>query len=74
MPRETKAPTLDEIRQWPATVDVPTGGAAFGMPRSTAYEAVKTGQFPARVLKVGGRYRVVTASIVRALSEEEAAA
>lgn len=68
-----KAPTLAEIREWPATVDVPTGGLPFGLSRSHSYELVKTGQFPARVIRVGSRYRVVTASIIRALAEVEAA-
>lgn len=65
-------PTLTDIRGWPATVDVPMAGRAFGLSRSHAYELVKTNRFPARVIRVGTRYRVVTASIVRALSEEAA--
>lgn len=61
-------PTLDEIRKWPATVNVPRAGLAFGLTRSHAYDLASKGEFPARVIKVGGRYRVVTASIVKALS------
>lgn len=70
--RIVKLPTLAEVRQWPATVDVPTAGRAFGLSRSHSYESFKRGEFPAKVIKVGSRYRVVTASIVRALSEEPA--
>jgi predicted DNA-binding transcriptional regulator AlpA len=65
-------PTLDEIRRWPATVDVPKAATAFGVSRSHAYELITLGDFPAKVLRVGGRYRVITASIVRALSDEGA--
>lgn len=68
----SKGPTLEEIRtSWPATVDVPTAGRAFGISRSHAYDLVNCHEFPARVIKVGGRYRVVTATIVRALSGED---
>lgn len=66
-----ECPTLAEILRWSATVDVPKGGSAWGLSRSSSYEAVKNGTFPAKVIKVGGRYRVVTASIIRALSDEE---
>ncbi|WP_329249493.1 helix-turn-helix domain-containing protein [Actinoallomurus sp. NBC_01490] len=60
-------PTLDEIRGWPATVDPATGGTAFGISRSHSYELIRRGEFPAKVLKVGGKNRVVTASILAAL-------
>lgn len=60
-------PTLAEIQEWPATVDPATAATAFGISRSYAYELVRSGGFPARVLKVGGKNRVVTASILAAL-------
>lgn len=63
-------PTLDEIRAWPATVSVPRAALAFGLSRSHAYDVASRDEFPARVIKVGGRLRVVTASIVRALSDD----
>lgn len=66
------APTLNDIRNWPATVDPATAAAAFGISRSYAYELVRRGEFPAKVLKVGGKNRVVTASILRALEGEAA--
>lgn len=65
------APTLAEIRtRWPATVDVPTAGSVFGLSRSHAYELIKQGEFPAKVVRIGCRYRVVTESIIRAVSDE----
>lgn len=64
-------PTLREIAEtWPATVSVSRAALAFGLSRSHAYDAASRGEFPARVIKVGGRYRVVTASIVRVLSDD----
>lgn len=62
------APTLDEIRRWPASVDVPVAATAFGISRSHAYELVARDAFPAKVIHVGSRYRVITASIIQALS------
>ena len=63
------APTLDEVRTWPAAVDVTTAAKALGISPSTAYEWIKIGQFPARVISVRGGHRVVTAGLVRLLSE-----
>lgn len=60
--------TLDEIRGWPAAVSIERAAQAFGISRSHAYELARTGHFPAKVLKVGASVKVVTASIVEALS------
>jgi hypothetical protein len=68
-PVQALAPTLDEIRHWPATVDIPRANTALGLSRAHGYALAQRGEYPARVLKLGGRYRVVTASIVRLLSE-----
>lgn len=66
----SSGPTLDEIRTWPATVTVPVAGRAWGLSRNQSYDLVRRGEFPATVNRVGGRYRVVTESIIRALSSE----
>jgi hypothetical protein len=66
--RREGSPTLGEIELWPASVDVATAAAAFGISRSYGYELAR-GAFPAKVIQAGGRYRVVTASIIRALSD-----
>jgi predicted DNA-binding transcriptional regulator AlpA len=66
-----RAPTLNEIRQeWPPTVDVPKAALAFGLSRSHAYDLVNRREFPAKVIKVGSRYRVITESIILALSAD----
>lgn len=64
------APTLDEVRSWPASVEVPVAATAFRISRSHAYELVARGEFPAKVIQVGSRYKVITASIIQALSAE----
>ncbi len=63
-------PTLDEVRSWPATVSPEKAAAALGISRSYAYELVRRDEFPVKVLKVGSKRRVVTASIVALLSGE----
>lgn len=69
VPKQAERPTLTEIRtHWPATVDVPCAGAAFGLSRSHSYELVAKGSFPAEVIKIGTRYRVLTQSIIETLS------
>jgi hypothetical protein len=65
----TVAPTLAEIRGWPATVDVPTAARALGIAQSTAYDWIARGEFPVRVISVRHRHRVVVASLVALLSE-----
>jgi hypothetical protein len=62
-----QVPTLDEIKQWPATVDVPKGGTAFGISRAYSYELVKRNEFPAKLIEAGGVKRVITADILAKL-------
>lgn len=64
-------PTLNDIRGWPATVAVGDAASALGCSRAHAYEAIRTGTFPARTLRVGKRIVVVTSSIVAALDGAE---
>jgi hypothetical protein len=61
------APTLSEIRTWPATVDIASAARALGISRSHAYTLAERGEFPATVLTVGHRLRVVTASLIAIL-------
>lgn len=60
-------PTIDDIRTWPATVDVATASRAIGISRSYGYELAKRGEFPVRSLAVGGKTRVLTADLMRVL-------
>lgn len=66
-----KPPTLDEIRAWPATVDLTTAAPALGISRSYAYELAKRGELPCRVLQIGSRVRVVTSSLIPLLDAQE---
>lgn len=59
--------TLDEVREWPATVSVDEAVRALGVSRSHGYHLAQTGEFPCKILKLGDRVRVVTASLIAAL-------
>jgi predicted DNA-binding transcriptional regulator AlpA len=49
---------------WPATVGVREACAALGVSPSWGYDLVKRGVFPCKVLQLGGRTRVITASLI----------
>lgn len=68
---ETRGPTLDEIRSWPPTVNPERAAEALGVSRAYAYELVKRGEFPAKVLSVGGKRRILTSSIIALLDPEQ---
>lgn len=59
--------SLAEVRKLPATVDVKTAARALGVSRSTAYEAIRQGTFPVRVVPVSRRKVVITASLIALL-------
>lgn len=61
------SPTLNEVRDWPATVDVSQAATALGISRSQLYEEIRTGSAPVRTLRFSSRIRVVTASLVTLL-------
>ncbi|MFP5370587.1 MAG: helix-turn-helix transcriptional regulator, partial [Actinomycetes bacterium] len=50
--------TIDAVRSLGATTDIETAGAILGIGRSKAYQLAKSGEFPARVLRIGRRYVV----------------
>lgn len=64
---EVDALTVADVLALPPTVDLVTGGRAFGLGRTTAYRLARSGQFPCKVVKAGGGYRVVTADLRRVL-------
>lgn len=64
--------TIDEIRKWPATVDVRKASHAIGISGSHGYALAKRNEFPCRVIRAGNRTRVVTASLLQLLTEAEA--
>lgn len=59
--------TADAVRALGMTTDVPTAGEILGIGRSKAYELAKNGEFPVNVLRVGRRYLVPVASLMKLL-------
>ena len=49
------------------TISVERAGQMLGIGRSKAYELVQANEFPAKVLKMGKTYHVLTASLLEAL-------
>ncbi|WP_318215606.1 helix-turn-helix domain-containing protein [Streptomyces sp. SCL15-6] len=44
---------------------------ALGFSRAKGYDLIRSGQFPCRVLRIGRKTRVVTASLLRVLESED---
>jgi hypothetical protein len=59
--------TLDQVRQLGATTDLVTAAAILGVGRSTAYALARAGGFPAPVIRVGVRYVVPVAALLKML-------
>jgi hypothetical protein len=59
--------TLREVRGWPAAVDVADAARALGVSRASAYQSISEGTFPAEVIRVNRRMRVLTADLLRVL-------
>jgi predicted DNA-binding transcriptional regulator AlpA len=63
-------PSLEEVRAWPASVNVRDAARALGVSPSHAYAAIKAKDFPAKVINVGARLKVSTASIIEVLEAQ----
>lgn len=66
-----KTMTKAEVLALPLTVDVVTAGRAFGIGRDMSYRHARQGTFPVPVLRVGGRYLVTRAALLRGLGITE---
>ena len=64
------APTLAEVRAWPATASVPQAATALGCSKAQLYELIRRGESPVKTLSLGKRHVVITADLVRVLSGE----
>lgn len=63
--------TFTEVFDLPVAIDLRTAARALGICTQTAYRLVRRGTFPCPVLRVGGRFRVPTTPLMRALGIEE---
>lgn len=55
----------------PATITVVEAAAQMGVSSSSAYAAIKKGDFPVPVIKIGGRYVVPTKPLLDLLGLDE---
>lgn len=62
--------SAEKVALLPVTIDVVTAGAMLNLGRTVSYELAREGRFPVRVLRIGSRYRVVTAELRRLLGIE----
>ncbi|MFE5480525.1 hypothetical protein ACFQ9R_32830 [Nocardia sp. NPDC056541] len=65
--------TIEEIRALPAAIGIETAGRALGLSRQHAYTLRMGDEFPVQVRKIGGRYKVATADVLRYLGIEPSA-
>lgn len=64
--------TEPDIRGLGASTDLVTAASILGIGRTTAHALARTGQFPLPVIRVGHRYRVPVAAILRLLTLDSA--
>jgi hypothetical protein len=55
---------VSELADLPATVDLMTAARILGIGRTTAYKLAGAGEFPCRVERVGGSYRVPSCGLL----------
>lgn len=70
--KQPTGPTLDEIKSWPTTVSLTQAAPALGISRAAAYAAAQRGELPIETITISSTRRVITASLIRLLSGEQA--
>ncbi len=62
--------TVQAVRDLGITTEVETAGSVLGIGRSKAYEMAKADEFPVPLVRIGRRYVVPVAAILRLLGAE----
>lgn len=62
--------TRRELLALPAAIDIRTAGRALGLGERKSYQLAQDGEFPVRVLRLGGSYRVSSAELLAYLGIE----
>jgi hypothetical protein len=60
-----------ELLALPVSFDLVTAARALHLGRTKAHELARRGEFPVRVLRLGNRYRVTRADLLRFLGEPD---
>jgi hypothetical protein len=61
------SPTLPDPVRTPTLPLWPDAAQLLGLGKYSAYEAVRTGQWPTTVIRVGRKFRIPTAELLRLL-------
>ncbi len=67
-----KGMSAEELQALPVSIGIVTAGRAFSIGRTKAHELARRGDFPCPVLRLGNRYRVTRADLLRALGVDPA--
>lgn len=67
-----RAMSLREVMDLPAMITLEHAARVLGIGRTKAYELAQADQFPVDVRRIGARYRVPTAPLLRFLGLGEA--
>lgn len=62
---------IDDVRALGVVTDLVTAGAILGIGRTTAYALAREDRFPVPVLKVGDRYQVPVAGLMKAIGVDQ---
>lgn len=57
----------EELLALPVSVPLVTAGRALGVGRTKSHELARRGEFPCRVIRIGGTYLVPKAELLRLL-------
>src|SRR5205823_6086298 len=63
--------TRDDLLALPPTIGVATAARALGCSRGFVYGLLQRGEFPCRILRLGSKYLVPTADLLRLLGMSE---
>ncbi|MFJ3646673.1 helix-turn-helix domain-containing protein [Streptomyces murinus] len=63
--------SFTEMFDLPVAVDLRTAARALGIGSTTAYRLISKDEFPCPILRVGGRYRIPTNELMRALGIDD---
>lgn len=69
MPRQVahQAVTEDDLEKMPVLLTVEQAAAILGISRQHAYDLIRSGEFPSRVVRVGRAHRVPKLPLLRAV-------
>jgi hypothetical protein len=63
----------EELEALAVSFNLPVANRAYGIGDTLGYALAKRGEYPCRVLKIGGQYRVTRADLLRSLGVEATA-